>query len=353
MPKSSLTHSGLTILVLFGLLASGCSMFRADTLENAVKSEDIKKVQNHIDAGANVNKTNAEGKTPLHVAAENGHKEVAGILIAKHANVNAKDNQGRTPLHLATQEGYPAMADYLTDKKADLNSQDKTGGSPLHYAVLNAEYDIAFILTLKGAMVDIRDQKKWTPLYLSSLNNLPKYVELLIEKGAQVNPESGPTPLNAAVWNDHHEVVRLLLKHKAAVQGSPNATKTPMHMAAEKGFTRSGEALLDFQADPYLKDRSGKSPIYYATHNGHYDMVKLLISYGEDVTQMIQGTTLLHLAAEKGHADVVELLIEKGAVLSAHNAQGESPLDVAINYGQKEVANIITETAIERKKIRN
>jgi ankyrin repeat protein len=175
----------------------------------------------------------------------------------------------------------------------------------------------------------------------------------LIEKGADVNPESGHTPLNAAVWNDHNEVVKLLLKHKAAVQGSPYAAKTPMHMAAEKGFTRSGEVLLDFQADPYIKDRSGKSPIYYATYNGHYDMVKLLISYGEDVTQMILGTTLLHLAAEKGHVDVVELLIEKGAVLNAHNAQGESPLDVAINHGQKKVANLITETAIDRKKIRN
>jgi ankyrin repeat protein len=159
--------------------------------------------------------------------------------------------------------------------------------------------------------------------------------------------------LVAAIWNDHSDVVELLLKHKALVQGKPNATKTPMHMAAEKGFTRSGEVLLDFQADPYVKDSSGKTPIYYATVNGHHDMVKLLISYGEDVTQMIQGTTLLHLAAEKGHADVAELLIEKGAVLGAHNAQGESPLDVAINHGQKKVANLITEKAIERKKIRN
>ena len=351
MHKTSLTHSGLAILVMFGLFFSGCSLFRSDTLENAVKSENMKKVQTHLDAGANVNKANAEGKTPLHIAAENGHKEVAGVLIAKGAEVNAKDKEGRTPLHLATQEGYAPMVDYLTDKGANLNSQDKAGGSPLHYAVLNEEYDIAFILTLKNAMVNIKDHKKWTPLYLASLNNLPEFVELLIEKGAEINPTSGPIPLLAAVWNDHSDVVRMLLKHKAQVQGPPNAINTPMHMVAEKGFIKTANVLLDFQADPYAKDKSGKPPIYYATANGHYKMVRLLISYGEDVTQAIQGDTLLHLAAEKGHADVAQLLIEKGAVLNANNSKGDTPLDVAINHGQKKVANLITETAIERKKI--
>jgi ankyrin repeat protein len=83
-------------------------------------------------------------------------------------------------------------------------------------------------------------------------------------------------------------------------------------------------------------------------------MVKLLISYGEDITQTVpEGTTLLHLAAEKGHADVVELLIQKGAALNAENSQGDTPLDVAINHGQKKAANIITEMAIERKKVKN
>jgi len=160
MHKPSLTHSGLTILVLFGLFASGCSLLRKDTLENAVRSENLEKIQSHLDQGANVNKANTEGKTPLHIASEDGSKGAAGMLIAKGANVNAKDKQGRTPLHLATQEGHPALVDYLTDKGADLNSQDKAGGSSLHYAVLNEEYDIAFMLTLKCAMVDIRDQKK-------------------------------------------------------------------------------------------------------------------------------------------------------------------------------------------------
>ena len=189
------------------------------------------------------------------------------------------------------------------------------------------------------------------PLRAGKTVLLRQLVAALIEKGAEVNPASGPTPLIAAAWNDHTEVVKLLLDKEASVQGPPNAIKTPMHMVAEKGFTDTANILLDYMADPYIKDRSGKPPIYYATYHGHDDMVKLLISYGEDVTQIIpDGTTLLHLAAEKGHIDVAELLIQKGAVINAHNSEGDTPLEVAINHGHKKVANAITEVAIDKMK---
>ena len=44
------------------------------------------------------------GMTPLHYAAEYGHKDVAELLIAKGANVNARGKNGKTPLDLADTE---------------------------------------------------------------------------------------------------------------------------------------------------------------------------------------------------------------------------------------------------------
>ena len=56
-----------------------------------------------IAKGADVNaKVAIWGRTPLHFAAWNGHKEVAELLIENGAEVNAKDNYGRTPLDLAS-----------------------------------------------------------------------------------------------------------------------------------------------------------------------------------------------------------------------------------------------------------
>ncbi len=50
---------------------------------------------------AEVNARDNDGGTPLHMAAAEGHKDVAELLLANKAEVNAKDNDGRTPLHLA------------------------------------------------------------------------------------------------------------------------------------------------------------------------------------------------------------------------------------------------------------
>jgi ankyrin repeat protein len=51
--------------------------------------------------------------TPLHLAAQNGHKAVAELLIAKGADVNAKTLWDETPLDLAISKEHKELADLL------------------------------------------------------------------------------------------------------------------------------------------------------------------------------------------------------------------------------------------------
>ena len=75
----------------------------------AVNIGDIKLVEQHLAAGADVNAKDSVRWTPLHHAAFEGYKEVAELLIAKGADVNATADTGATPLGLA----YGATADLL------------------------------------------------------------------------------------------------------------------------------------------------------------------------------------------------------------------------------------------------
>ena len=63
-----------------------------------------------LDAGASVDQSNKEGVTPLMVACQKGHKEVAQLLLDARANVDQSNKGGVTPLMFAAQEGQCEVA---------------------------------------------------------------------------------------------------------------------------------------------------------------------------------------------------------------------------------------------------
>ena len=83
--------------------------------EAAVKG-NIEAVKQHLAAGTDVMRYGFGGMTPLHIAAEGGHKEIAELLIANGADVNVKDNNQfvrGTPLDWAIKRKKTETADLL------------------------------------------------------------------------------------------------------------------------------------------------------------------------------------------------------------------------------------------------
>jgi hypothetical protein len=69
-----------------------------------------------LEKGTSPKVRDAQGRTPLHLAAANGHQAAAGELLRFGADVNALDNFGKTPLDLATAAGHTATAKFLEEK---------------------------------------------------------------------------------------------------------------------------------------------------------------------------------------------------------------------------------------------
>jgi hypothetical protein len=89
----------------------------------------------------------------------------------------------------------------------------------------------------------------------------------------------GTTPLSAACWDGHVDVVRLLLKRK------------------------------EIQINQATKD--GQTPLYQTCRQGHVDVVRLLLARKEiQINQATKkGKTPLYTTCQKGHVDVVRLLL--------------------------------------------
>jgi len=105
--------------------------------------------------------------TPLHVAAESGHKGVAAVLLANKADANAKSEGGITPLHYAARTesvGHTEVARLLLANKAKVNARDDKGQTPLHFAAISHNEGVAALLAANDADCQIKDSNGKTPV---------------------------------------------------------------------------------------------------------------------------------------------------------------------------------------------
>ena len=136
------------------------------------------------------------------MAAAKGYTQTVIALIQNGANVNATDQNGRTPLYLAVEKVHTEIAQQLIKAKdIDLNATNSAGYTPLHWAALYGHTEIALALIKNGAKVNATDQEGNTPLHLAAQKRYTEIALALIENNADVNAtnDKGETPLHWAI----------------------------------------------------------------------------------------------------------------------------------------------------------
>ncbi|KAL6616513.1 hypothetical protein ACP70R_038783 [Stipagrostis hirtigluma subsp. patula] len=97
-----------------------------------------------LNRGADPNKANDRGITPLHVAAERGSLGCMELLIEFRADVNA--GSAVTPLLMAAGKGLTHCIRCLLEAGADANLPDEDGKVPVEIAALQGWEDCVKIL---------------------------------------------------------------------------------------------------------------------------------------------------------------------------------------------------------------
>ena len=107
------------------------------------------------------------GATPLFIACQEGHTEIAAALIAAGAKVNQAMDGGVTPLMEACHQGHTEIAAALLAAGAKVNQAKDSGATPLYWACRSNRLSTVQLLSSYGAnRVSISARRRTYPLQL-------------------------------------------------------------------------------------------------------------------------------------------------------------------------------------------
>ncbi|KAM9501224.1 cyclin-dependent kinase 4 inhibitor B-like [Clarias gariepinus] len=115
----------------------------AHELTSAAAGGDTARAELLLRDGADVNRENRFGRTPVQVMMM-GSEHMASLLLSHGANPNIADvSTGATPLHDAAREGFLRTVELLVRAGADVTTLDHSGRSPAQLALQEGHAHIA------------------------------------------------------------------------------------------------------------------------------------------------------------------------------------------------------------------
>lgn len=185
-------------------------------------------------------------------------------------------------------------------------------------------------------------------------------IKVLLEFGARtdINNVWGKSPLRVAKDTDHLEAFNIILQAREAdigpfrrVDTNLSTSEMPLWVAAKQGrISLVDSAIEAVKTDPSIDldavdSNIGRTPLHYASDEGHTSIVKNLLNAGVDINRRDQyGRTPIQLAAMYGHVATARAILAHQANVNVTDQWGKSPLDSAERGGHYKIAVLLLQS---------
>lgn len=267
-------------------------------------------------AGADTNKRDLHGKTPLSIAAGNGNQALIKLLLEKGTDRNARNDNGDSILLNSICSGDEETAISLINGGSDTGQADASMNTALHLAAASGSIKICKALVKKGCKVDAKNRFEETPLFSAAYSNSTDCVAFLEQAGAKTETRNcdGSTAAQAA----------------ARIAGLENAGN---RMNARKDARQelretfhfenkiSAEILVRKIDAIDLREKAASDFLTQAIETRRLDLVNMIIAKasGHEIPDETSSATLVNRAVENGLETTLRKLSALGIDVNARH----------------------------------
>ena len=321
-----------------------------------------------VENGVDVHARASDGDSALHIALQcfsdddKETLEAVKVLVGYGCDPLGANSHGNTPLHIAVEQGHISAAQYLL-----------TLGAPLPPDIL---------VTFN------RDWSCWSTAPM---------IRFLVKNGVDVHAyaSDGESVLHMALQcfngdGDVLDAVKLLVGYDCDSLEANSRGETPLHVAAERGYVSVARYLITQGASVLTKASNGDTALHFATNSVYpygededgraLEAVKFFVRCGCELTAPNDdGETPLHIAVDLGRIKTIKYLLSlniplpsdilftaiesddnsaycrhitatlvtSGCDARTPNADGDTPLRVAIMKGKVDVVEYLLSVVSE------
>lgn len=265
-----------------------------------------------VHANADANFVGSDGYAPLHfvLAREVDEDEdpsdrvamVKRLLQAKGININLSVGLDQeTPLHVAAQNGHADLAQLLVAHKAALDVYDSNGWTPIGNAAYFGAMPVAEVLLDAGASVQMQDKGQHDVLFLAAQAGRAQMVQWLLDHLEHTTLDVHRA-LFIAAQHGHPSTVAVMVRQGVDPLASPKSKSSAWQITVRKladmqQHRRAG--LTGGQLQNVLKSFDGASSL--AAIIGRFEQIKALMLgwprwYEADLLQVDEATEVRHRA---------------------------------------------------------
>ncbi|WKX94464.1 hypothetical protein Q1695_011607 [Nippostrongylus brasiliensis] len=253
-------------------------------------------------------------------------------LCTQGLDANFHDAQGETPLTLAA--GIPsnrAVLVALVGGGAHIDFRNSEGQTAMHKAAFLSSYENVKALLELGASPNYRDPIGLTPLYYNMLttdsNDQASFIRLRCSLDAEdVNTAASQSASRSIV-------AEMLLREAADIGVTDMHGNHEIHQACKNGLVKHVEHLLFYGAVLDAENVNGNTPLHVCSVNNRPDCARVLLFRGANhLAVNKQGQTALHVAHIVGTSAVAD-------IIASHNPSASVPYRGTPQYSTRRRLN--------------